>query len=118
MKKQQFVNEFVASLLCEDEDVCKVAKDSLYLCLDLIDYDDYKNLKSINSITKENYVNICAFICGVLNLKSSMTNEEEQAYKYVKEKGKSLNDNFTSIIKQTTSRLSGAMFYRNEVEGQ
>lgn len=118
MKKQQFINEFISSLSCDDKSVIKIASDSLTMSMDLIGYDDFKNLNSINSITKENYLNICSLICGLLNLKSSMTKEEEQTYKLIKEKGKTMYDDFTSMIKESTTRLSGAMFYKNEVEGQ
>ena len=40
-------------------------------------------------------------------------NEEEIAYKLVKENCKALDPNFSTLIKESTSRLQGAMFYNN-----
>lgn len=119
MKKEQFVNEFISSLSCNNENINKIARDSLHLSLGLIDYNGYENLKSINSLNKENYLKVSSLICGLLNLKSIMTKDEEQTYKLIKEKCKTMDDNFSSLIKDSTTRLSGAMFYReNMVEGQ
>ena len=119
MKKEQFVSEFISSLSCDNENLNKVARDSLLLGLDLINDDDYKNLKSIKSINKENYLKVSSVICAILNLKSSMTNDEEKTYKLIKEKCKTLDSNFSALIKESTTRLSGAMFYKeNMVEGQ
>ena len=119
MEREQFISEFVSSLSCDNNQINKVAGDSLQMCIDLIGHKDYENLKNINSINKENYLIISSLICGLLNLKSSMTNEEEQTYKLIKEKCKTMDENFSSLIKSSTTRLSGAMFYKNGiVEGQ
>lgn len=118
MEKINFINDLAYSITYSYENenknsINKIIEDSIKMSLDISNFDDYKNLEKISGLSKENYVKLCSLVCGILNLKSNMSSEEEIAYKLVKEKGKSLDDNFTSLIKESTARLQGAMFYGN-----
>ena len=118
MQKNDFIKELTYSITYsyegdEKEIINKIVEDSVKMSLEIANLTDYLKLEKISGLSKENYVKLCSLVCGILNLKSNMTSQEELAYKIVKEKGKSLDDNFTSLIKESTARLQGAMFYGN-----
>lgn len=118
MRKEEFIKEYIEVILngydLENYDLLKKCINlNLNKGLTFSNYTNYKKIKKINELSQEDFLNISSLICAMINLKNNLSSIEEETYKLIKEKCKTIYPNFSVLIKESTTKLYGAMFYSN-----
>lgn len=114
MKKLDFIQEFAKRFVEENKNIKECISQNLEEVIEMISYKDFESLNSIKDLSDEEFLKISSMVCAVIYLKTNMTDTEERAYKLIKETGKKFDDNFTTLIKESASRLQGVMFYQSK----